>query len=166
MQTAHIIPDYSAPVADVYAAVTALCIIRYQDLTVLHFDADSKSDEHDLPSWVRDYSSSGLLGTRPTYVAFSLSEYAASGRDCWGRRKIFVDNLFSPHLRQLRSRGVVVDEAVYVGRNEPLDSYTGVDPVERPANVKERSARTLANVRAWEGRVGEIRRDGSECPYD
>ncbi|KAH6719359.1 hypothetical protein BKA61DRAFT_571380 [Leptodontidium sp. MPI-SDFR-AT-0119] len=166
LQTAHIIPDYSAPVADVYAAVTALCIIRYQDLTVLHFDADSKSDEHDLPSWVRDYSSSGLLGTRPTYVAFSLSEYAASGRDCWGRRKIFVDNLFSPHLRQLRSRGVVVDEAVYVGRNEPLDSYTGVDPVERPANVKERSARTLANVRAWEGRVGEIRRDGSECPYD
>jgi len=57
-QTTNIVPDYSASVADVYAAVTARCIIRYQDLTMLHFDADNKSDVHQLPSWVRDYSSS------------------------------------------------------------------------------------------------------------
>ncbi|KAH7330418.1 heterokaryon incompatibility protein-domain-containing protein [Rhexocercosporidium sp. MPI-PUGE-AT-0058] len=162
LQAAHIIPDYNASVADVYVTATARCIIRSQDLTVLHFDVDNKSDEHDLPSWVCDYSSSGLIGTRPTYIAFSLSEYAASGRDCWGRRKIFLDYLFSADLLQLRSRGLVVDEVVYVGRNERLDSYTGVDPVERLANVKERSAMTLANVRIWEGRVGEI----ITSPYD
>ncbi|KAG4430170.1 hypothetical protein IFR05_014346 [Cadophora sp. M221] len=164
LQTAYIIPDYSAPVADVYAAVTARCIIRYQDLTILHFDSDSKSEEHDLPSWVRDYSSSGLLGTRSTHVSFSLSEYAASGRDCWGRRRIFVNGLFSDDLRQLRIRGVVVDEVVYVGRNERLGPYMGVDPVERLANVKERSARTLANVKVWEEKVGEI--GVGEGPYD
>ncbi|PVH77082.1 HET-domain-containing protein [Cadophora sp. DSE1049] len=161
-QTANIIPDYSAPVADVYAAVTARCIIRYQDLTMLHFDADNKSEEHQLPSWVRDYSSSGLLGQRQSYVGLSPSEYAASGRDCWGRRKIFIDNIFSNDFRQLRSRGMIIDSVVYAGRNEKLARYTGVDPQERLANVKERSARTLANVKIWEEKVNELR----ESPYD
>lgn len=101
-QTTNIVPDYSASVADVYAAVTARCIIRYQDLTMLHFDADNKSDVHQLPSWVRDYSSSAPLSERQSYVGLPPSQYAASGRDCWGRRKIFIDNIFSNGFRQLR----------------------------------------------------------------
>ncbi|KAH7383577.1 heterokaryon incompatibility protein-domain-containing protein [Cadophora sp. MPI-SDFR-AT-0126] len=161
-QAANIIPDYTAPVSDVYAVVTARCIIRYQDLTMLQFDADSKSDEHQLPSWVRDYSSSGLLGQKQPVVGLSPSEYAASGRDCWGRRKIFIDNLFSNDFRQLRSRGMIVDSIVYAGKNEKLARYTGVDPQERLANVKERSARTLTQVKIWEEKVRELR----ESPYD
>ncbi|KAK0128803.1 hypothetical protein ONS95_000753 [Cadophora gregata] len=161
-QTANIIPDYSASVAEVYAAVTARCIIRYQDLTMLHFDVDHKSDEHNLPSWVRDYSSSSPLADRQSYIGLSPSLYAASGRDCWGRRKIFVDNIFSNDLQQLRSRGIIVDSVVYAGRNEKLARYTGVDPLERLENVKDRAARTLANIKIWEEKVNKLR----ESPYD
>ncbi|XMA11456.1 hypothetical protein WAI453_004247 [Rhynchosporium graminicola] len=160
-QTAYIVPDYRAPVADVYSAVTTRCIIRWKDLTILHFDTDEKSQEHQLPSWVRDYSSSGLLGKKPVYVPFPPSEYAACGRDCWGRKKIYLAGQFSENLK-LRSRGFLIDTVVYVDRSERLPPYTGVDPMERLANVKERSAGILANVRVWEEKFNAI----GKSPYD
>lgn len=164
-QVAHVVPDYTASVADVYSRVTARCITHFQDLSVLHFDVDGKSAEHKLPSWVRDYSSSGNLGDRPTYVSFLIGAYAASGRGRWGKRNIFVDNdLFSDDCRQLRGRGIMVDRVVYAGRNERIPAYTGVDAGERLANIKQRAARTLANVGIWEARVGEI--EGGVCGSD